>query len=401
MRVILIIIMTFVTMAATETMLFAGQNRTNPDKPFTSNTISTPAPDVICQGGDTIEDAFIIPSIPFSDSGTTVGYTDDYEVACPWEAFAPDVVYKFVADEDMRIGVSLCRGSDYDTKLFIIENDFGNIIGCDDDECYTPIFPHPWVSRLDNVQLNSGNTYYVFVDGYSMESGNYTIDIYECPSCEISVTPDGGPPIVPPGGEFGYTGYLDNMSPEQFSADVWIMLDVPEYGEYGPLRRYNNIPLQPFESLEAYVVQQVPNYAPLGSYKYWAYYGDYPVDVCGSSNFQFAVMYNGGVGDADNWNLMGEWMDDGKYVAEKSSVDCYPNPFNAITTISYQLPVSSKVNLDIYNVLGRRVETLINGNVEAGYHSVSWDASNYSSGVYFYKLKIGDKVITKRMTLLK
>ncbi len=79
----------------------------------------------------------------------------------------------------------------------------------------------------------------------------------------------------------------------------------------------------------------------------------------------------------------------------------YPNPFNPPTTIRYQLPVDTHVKLVIYNLLGQRVAAPVDGRITAGSHQISWDASDYSSGLYFYKLTAGDKVFTKRMTLLK
>jgi hypothetical protein len=79
----------------------------------------------------------------------------------------------------------------------------------------------------------------------------------------------------------------------------------------------------------------------------------------------------------------------------------YPNPFNTTTTIEYSLPSAGNVNLEIYNLLGQKVATLVDGWTDAGRHSVNWDASSYSSGIYFYKLTVGDKVFTRRMILLK
>ena len=65
----------------------------------------------------------------------------------------------------------------------------------------------------------------------------------------------------------------------------------------------------------------------------------------------------------------------------------YPNPFNPVTTINYQLPEAVKVNLDIYNIIGQKIATLVSKNQTAGYYSVQWDASGYTSGVYFYRLQ--------------
>lgn len=79
----------------------------------------------------------------------------------------------------------------------------------------------------------------------------------------------------------------------------------------------------------------------------------------------------------------------------------YPNPFNPSTVISYQLTVSSDVTLKVYDMLGREVATLINTRQTAGEHSVSFYASNLSSGVYLYQLQIGETSTTKKLTLIK
>ena len=78
----------------------------------------------------------------------------------------------------------------------------------------------------------------------------------------------------------------------------------------------------------------------------------------------------------------------------------YPNPFNARTQISIALPEASDVTIDIYSVTGQLVES-ISGRFEAGSHSISWNASDVSSGVYFYKVTAGDFSQTMKMTLLK
>jgi len=79
----------------------------------------------------------------------------------------------------------------------------------------------------------------------------------------------------------------------------------------------------------------------------------------------------------------------------------YPNPFNPSTTIRYDLPRSSHVTLSVYDVLGRKVATLLNEEKSAGTYTVQWDASSVSSGVYFYRLKAGDFVQTKRMMVVR
>jgi hypothetical protein len=79
----------------------------------------------------------------------------------------------------------------------------------------------------------------------------------------------------------------------------------------------------------------------------------------------------------------------------------YPNPFNPPTVIRYALPSACNVTIVIYDIVGRTVETLLNGEQPAGYHKVVWDAKNASSGMYFCRIKAGDYVETKKMVLLK
>ncbi len=79
----------------------------------------------------------------------------------------------------------------------------------------------------------------------------------------------------------------------------------------------------------------------------------------------------------------------------------YPNPFNPVTTIQYSLPVESQVTLQIYNITGELVSTLVNEKQTQGAYNVNFDASGYASGTYIYRLVAGSFVQTKKMLLLK
>jgi tetrahydromethanopterin S-methyltransferase subunit B len=84
----------------------------------------------------------------------------------------------------------------------------------------------------------------------------------------------------------------------------------------------------------------------------------------------------------------------------------YPNPFNPTTTIGYQLPENNKVVVNIYDMLGNKIRTLVNENKTAGYYSVVWNGLNdngarISSGTYFYHIQAGTHNSTKKMLLIK
>ena len=79
----------------------------------------------------------------------------------------------------------------------------------------------------------------------------------------------------------------------------------------------------------------------------------------------------------------------------------FPNPFNPVTTISFQLPEKSNVRISVYNIRGELVEELVNDQKVEGLHSITWNATGCSSGMYFYKIVANSYIDIKRMLLLK
>ena len=86
---------------------------------------------------------------------------------------------------------------------------------------------------------------------------------------------------------------------------------------------------------------------------------------------------------------------------EFSLKSAYPNPFNPVTTLEFGLPIEAEVSLSVYNLQGKEVISLIDGNMDAGYHSVVWNADVHASGAYFVKVVVGEYVKTQKLILIK
>lgn len=100
-------------------------------------------------------------------------------------------------------------------------------------------------------------------------------------------------------------------------------------------------------------------------------------------------------------NITGNLIENNNIPLIYSLFQNIPNPFNPLTKIEFALPKASFTNLTIYDLLGREVATLINEELKPGTYEAEWDGSNFSSGIYFYKLETGDFTETKKMVLMK
>jgi hypothetical protein len=178
----------------------SAQDLGNQAPPKTPQTYPENVRNPALQGGDTIFSATVIPALPYSDSGTTVGYTDDYAPSCFFAGGAPDVVYRYtVAGGFTRLSISLC-GSAYDTGLYVYDSGL-NEIACNDDYCGLQ-------SEIENVPVVAGQVYYIIVDGYSSLSGNYVIDVDPWVCCIVTCPPEGVPEGEPP----LVNDYVDNFN---------------------------------------------------------------------------------------------------------------------------------------------------------------------------------------------
>ncbi|MBD3234181.1 MAG: T9SS type A sorting domain-containing protein [candidate division Zixibacteria bacterium] len=361
---------------------------------------------------------------PYQDLGYDIKQTDDggYIIA-GWKDVDGQYTWNYYLIRTDSEGNILWE-ENYGTEEFSdfarsvdITADGGYIIGGD-----TGVFDRePYLVRTDadgNLLWEQTYPEQGDVKGYAVQTtsdggyvyagviGDFYPDIYlrrlapEIPCCLIDMEPDSYPVEVPPGGSFGFTGTIANPSDEPIFTDVWVGVNYE--GDFYEVNSFEYIPLTPNESMSAHLNQMVPNYAPSGSYEYISYCGDYPAqDSCDSASFAFTVTGAAKGTGNDGWILEGSWLGGTESPSQVALARNYPNPFNAVTTIKYLLPGSDNVSLDIYNILGQKVKRLVSGYQQAGEHSIRWDASANSSGVYFYRLSAGDYTQTRRMILVK
>ncbi|MEO2183432.1 MAG: hypothetical protein ABGY43_14150, partial [bacterium] len=176
------------------------------------------------QGGEDIGTAVAIDAFPYYNTGTTAGYTDDYDEACPYTgSTSPDVVYSFTPATATAVDISLCgEGTTYDTKVYVYENeagalastiDGGEASACNDDECANSTTNY--LSFLPGVLLNEGNTYYIVIDGYGGDAGAYEMEIMEVDLPEPP-SPVMGYNVYRGGDIVGSTDHVDSTSFAEF-----------------------------------------------------------------------------------------------------------------------------------------------------------------------------------------
>lgn len=168
-----------------------------PDKIETAAVPNIPNPER--QSGDTIATAFVIPALPYAATGTTTGYNNDYDEACPYTtSTAPDVVYAFTPAHAMQINIDM-YGSLFDTKIYLYDASL-NLVACNDD--YYP----DYVSALQRIDVSPTIApYFLVIDGYGSEHGEYMLSVLEYVPCVLDSWYDvdeGEPPLD--------DGYIDS-----------------------------------------------------------------------------------------------------------------------------------------------------------------------------------------------
>ncbi len=202
---------------------------------------------------------------------------------------------------------------------------------------------------------------------------------------------------------------MGNTSANPATADVWCDVMLPNGTIYGPtLGPVTGIVFQGNWSTNRDRTQTVPAGAPAGAYTYNAYVGVYPNTVYDQDSFDWSKSGDDGSGKwTEGWENFGEpFLSSGTEatveIPESYALHAaYPNPFNPVTNLRFDLPEAARVKLEVYDLQGRVVAELVNGHRDAGVHEVTWNASNLSSGMYFYRIQAGDFSAVQKVVLMK
>ncbi len=224
------------------------------------------------------------------------------------------------------------------------------------------------------------------------------------------------------GGPVGYTARGENLSDAAQNVDFWAQVTLPN-GTTRPALGPVTVTLAPGASAERTLRQPVPRRAPAGTYTYTGFVGTFPDDPVAADAFQFIKLGRAAWADeplpllafglaideatgravqpGDAWTADAPRATSVRTAAAAVEIVAFPNPFATTATLRFDLPASGAVRLAVYDVLGREVARLLDGETEAGSHAVAFEAAALPSGVYVYRLAAGSTVRSGRVVLVR
>ena len=277
-------------------------------------------------------------------------------------------------------------------------------------------------------------------DGTRLDMGYLYFDqsIYR----DITLTPIDTPIVIPSeGGSGSYHVMVSNTGMGDAYGQCWFMVTFPDGSVHGPVIGPVQGVLSAGGIIEREVEQHLGPNAPPGEYIYRGLIGIYPEDVWANDSFTFVkegvitkvsnkshfveeewrAYYRGEgimIKRDDSWRLDGVYSPEGIIIINDNARESlnsdenalvenfilhrnYPNPFNAVTTISFELPEAEKVKISIYDSTGRLIDPLMERSLNPGYHTITWEGKNVGSGIYIYKISAGEYTAAGKCVLIK
>jgi hypothetical protein len=307
-------------------------------------------------------------------------------------------------------GLKDLASGDYSGKIYYCQNNGTNP---------NPQLANPIALRTGTIDINPGGTSRAAPvdwdqDGdWDLMAGSYDarLKLYlqvptTAPAPVADLVRTSSYSIPPSGGTVTYTFEVDNQTSSMVTFDVWTEVQLPNDNFFGPILSRDDLSIEPYATISRSLNQAVPGSAPAGYYYYYGYVGDQSeLQVYSSDYFYFYKTGLDGVAGFGGWDCTG-WEDDylSQHVLqlpERMSLHISPNPFNPLTTLSFDLPEAGQVHMSIFNLAGQRVAQLVDGYREAGRHEITWDASGLPSGVYLVTLGTEDSHVVQKIFLLK
>ncbi|MBU0520547.1 right-handed parallel beta-helix repeat-containing protein [bacterium] len=238
--------------------------------------------------------------------------------------------------------------------------------------------------------IDAGDPYVAYdPDGTIADMGGHYYD--QSNPVRVLVTPFDAPLLIPAGGgSFNFLITVSNSTVSMQSTTIWTEIVLPGGSTYGPIIGPVMVNTSAGLNVNRLRIQAIPAYAPTGIYRYRAY----AVVGADTSVSEFKFTKYGSTDDGGDWLNTGESFDNlqdasAAIMPQTTTLhSAYPNPFNPMTAISYQLSAFSHVKLSVYDISGRNVATLIDGFRDVGHHEVTFDGSGLASGLYLYRLEV-------------
>jgi hypothetical protein len=215
------------------------------------------------------------------------------------------------------------------------------------------------------------------------------------PPLNVTITPTNPPIQIPAGGGiFSYSVSLLNSSLSGVHYQRWIKMTNPMANFTQMMNINYNCHIQPQDTIECNnKIQNIPASYPSGNYQYIANVGLYPNVIYSADTLYFEKLTGGFESEGDKFTII---------ESEAFQISSYPNPFNSSVALRCELADASQIELKIFDISGREVASIVNGQWSTGEHSVVWEAEGMPSGIYFAKLIVDSRwSMVQKLLLLK